>query len=92
MTARAKFLGAVGVPLLVTATGIIVTGANSLLGFYVNSTTAGTLILYDATSATNAISGTITPALGWNPFPASLINGLFATVGGTLNATFFVTT
>lgn len=92
MTARAKFLGTLGVPVIVTATGLILTGANGLLGFYVNSTTAGTLILYDALSATNAISGTITPAIGWNPFPASLLTGLFATVGGTLNATFFATT
>lgn len=77
----------------VTASGIVVTGPARLRGFYVNSTTAGTLVLYDGTTAGGtALSGTITPALGWNEFPVDLKAGLYATVGGTINATFFTET
>lgn len=61
-----------------------------LLGFYVNSTTAGTLVLKRGGASGTAISGTITPAIGFHRFPASCPAGLNATVGGTLNVTFFV--
>lgn len=77
----------------VAASGIIITGPARLRGFYVNSTTAGTLVLYDGTSAGGtALSATITPAIGWNEFPVDLKGGLYATVGGTLNVTFFTET
>jgi hypothetical protein len=64
------------------------TGA--LLGFYVNSTTSGTIVLYDSatTTTTTAITGTITPAVGWHSLPASYVNGLYAVIGATINVTF----
>jgi hypothetical protein len=58
-----------------------------LIGFYVNSTTAGTLVLRNGGSGGTAVSGTITPAIGWNSFPAGFPGGLYATVGGTLDVT-----
>lgn len=64
-------------------------GACQLLGFYVNSTTTGTLILDDGGSA---ISGTITPAIGWHTFPAQIGSKLGATIANTLNVTFFFST
>lgn len=73
---------------VVSATGTVNARPTRLLGFYVNSTSSGTLILYDAASATNAISGTITPAVGWHSFPASCGTGLHVAVGGTINVTF----
>lgn len=78
-----------GTPYNLTASGAV--GATNrpatLLGFYVNSTTAGTVVLNDASTAK---TGTITPAIGWHSFPASFPNGLQVTIGGTLNVTFVI--
>lgn len=73
-----------------TATGDVTTNAGSLLGFYVNSTTAGTIVLRDGGSGGTVMSGTITPAIGFHSFPATYgAGGLHATIGGTLNVTLF---
>jgi len=62
-----------------------------LLGFYVNSTTAGTLVLRNGTTGgATAIGGTITPAIGWNYYPVVCPLGIFATIGGALDVTFIV--
>lgn len=81
-----------GRPVNVTATTQLTRlGAPAnLVGFYVNSTTAGTIVLRNGSSSGTAISGTITPAIGWHAFPAACENGVHATLGGTLNVTFFV--
>lgn len=60
----------------------------TLLGFYVNSTTGGTIAFAESSGGT-AISGTITPAIGFHRFPASCPNGLYATIANTLNVTLF---
>ena len=62
-----------------------------LLGFYVNSTTGGTLVLTKGGSGGTAMSGTITPAIGFHRFPAYCAGGLHATIANTLNVTFFIT-
>lgn len=78
-----------GTPYNVTATGNI--GATSrgatLIGFYVNNTSAGTIILKDGGSSGTAKSGTITPVIGFHRFPAVFPNGLGVTIGGTLDVT-----
>jgi len=75
----------------ITATGdVILTKNTVLLGFYVNSTTAGTLVLRRGGSGGTVLGGTITPAIGFHKFPVSCIAGLHATVGGTIDVTFFV--
>jgi hypothetical protein len=61
-------------------------------GFYVNSTAAGTIIIYDdpATGTTTPISGTITPAIGYHMFPACFSTGCYiAVTGGSINLTAF---
>lgn len=60
-----------------------------LIGFYVNSTTSGTIVIHDSASASvnNAISGTITPAIGFHRFPAALGSGLRVVIANTLNIT-----
>lgn len=73
----------------ITVTGNVSTGACALLGFYVNSTSAGTLVLKDGGSAGTALCGTITPAIGFHRYPVSTGGILHATVGGTIDATFF---
>jgi ApbE superfamily uncharacterized protein (UPF0280 family) len=84
-----------GTPVVVTNTGgstVVKKQPGQIVGFYVNSTTSGTLAFYDAATAvtTTAVSGTITPAVGWHSFPAALVTGCYIVVGGTINATIFV--
>lgn len=57
-----------------------------LIGFYVNSTTGGTLVLSDGAAA---VSGTITPAIGFHRFPGSFGTSCTATIANTLSVTFF---
>jgi hypothetical protein len=74
----------------ITETGAVSTGACQLIGFYVNSTNAGTLVLRDGGSGGTVMSGTITPAVGFHRFPANVGTSLYATIAGTaLNVTFF---
>lgn len=76
----------------ITATGDIgkANTSKALLGFYVNNTAAGTLVIRRGGSAGTVISGLITPAIGYHPFPADCPGGLHVTIGGALDATFFV--
>lgn len=73
----------------ITATGNVSTGACSLIGFYVNSTTGGTLVLKDGGSSGTALGGTITPAIGFHRYPVSTGGVLHATIANTLDVTFF---
>lgn len=74
----------------VTATGIVVAVPCQIIGFYVSSTAAGTIRMSDSPSgAGNPIGGTITPPVGMQWHPAIFVNGLFVTIGGTIDATFF---
>jgi hypothetical protein len=73
-----------------TVTGDVTTTDTALVGFYVNSTNAGTLILKEGGGSGTALSGTITPAIGFHPYPCRAEAGLHATIAGTaLNVTFF---
>jgi len=74
----------------ISATGAVSTGACQLIGFYVNNTTAGTLVLRDGGASGTVMSGTITPAIGFHRFPANVGVSLYATIAGTaLDVTFF---
>lgn len=85
-----QFTVEVGTPTNLTATGNVVAVTDCvLIGFYVNSTTSGTLVLKRGGSSGTAISGTITPAVGFHPFPAACPGGLHVTVGSTIDVTFF---
>ena len=74
-----------------TATGDVTTNPGSLLGFYVNSTTGGTVVFRDGGSGGTVMCGTITPAAGtFHRFPATFgSGGLHATIANTLNVTIF---
>lgn len=83
----------VGNAVNLTATGTIAPNHCQLLGFYVNSTTAGTVVIRrgaGGTSSGTAISGTITPAIGYHKFPADCPGGAHVTIANTLDVTFFV--
>ena len=74
----------------ITETGAVSTGPCQLIGFYVNSTNAGTLVLKDGGSGGTVMCGTITPAIGFHRFPANDGSSRHATIAGTaLNVTFF---
>ena len=73
----------------ITATGAVSNGPCQLIGFYVNNTTVGTLVLRNGGASGDVMSGTITPAIGFHRFPANVGVSLYATVGGTLDVTFF---
>lgn len=68
----------------------ITTGPCQLLGFYVNSTSSGTMNIKDGGSSGTALCGTITPAIGFHRFPAAVgTSAYFTIVSGSLNVTFF---
>ena len=75
----------------ITSTSAVCAGAGQLVGFYVNSTTAGTIVLRDGGASGTVMSGTITPAVGFHAFPAVFGTSLHATIGGTIDVTFFFT-
>lgn len=79
----------VGTAKNLTASASVKAGQGAMLGFYVNSTTSGTVAFYDdpATGTTLALTGTITPAVGWHGLPVAFANGLNVVIGATLNVT-----
>lgn len=82
-----------GTTVNITSTSDVILTTNCvLLGFYVNSTTGGTLVLKKGGSGGTALGGTITPAVGFHRFPAQCRGGLHATIANTLDVTFFVVT
>jgi len=78
-----------GTPKNLTATGSIYTKSCNIVGFYVNSTTGGTIVLKDGGASGTALGGTITPAIGWHFYPASFGTSAHATIANTLDVTFF---
>lgn len=73
-----------------TATGAVFGNRAQMLGFYVNSTSSGTLVFRDGGASGTTVSGTITPAIGWHFFPMEFAQSPHVTVGGTINVTFSI--
>ena len=73
-----------------TSSGAFSLTPGSLIGFYVNSTTGGTIVIKDGGTSGTAVSGTITPAVGWHTYPAQITSssGGFATLANTIDVTF----
>ena len=78
-----------GVPKNLTASGAVSLVPGNLLGFYVNSTSSGTIVIRDGGAAGTALSGTITPAIGWREFPCYCTSACYATIANTLDVTLF---
>jgi hypothetical protein len=80
-----------GTPINLSASGAISLCPGSILGFYVNATSGGTLVIANGGASGTAITGTITPAIGWHEFPAAITStlGAYATIAvAALNVTF----
>ena len=80
-----------GTPTVLTGSGAVSLAPGTLLGFYVASTTGGTVVVLNGTTAAGtAISGTITPAAGtFHRFPAFCTSGCYLTLANTINLTAF---
>ena len=74
-----------------TATGnVYATKDAYLLGFFVNSTSSGTIVFRKGGSGGTVLNGTITPAAGqFYRFPVFCPGGIHATIANTLNVTVF---
>lgn len=81
-----------GTPVRVSATGLVRSIPGNLIGVVVNSTTSGTITLYDELSATGTpFVNAIAPTAGvYVRIPASLAKGLYFVEGNTIDVTFFV--
>jgi len=71
------------------STSAVKNGRGILRGMYVNSTSSGTIKIYDSlTQANLVLFNTITPAVGYqNLGDVSFNTGLSVTIGGTLDVT-----
>ena len=81
-----------GTPINITATAAVGTRAGTLLGYYVNNKTAGaTLVLtHGSTAGGAAITGTVTPLIGYHALNAFCPTGVYATIAvQPMDITFF---
>jgi len=80
-------------PINLTASGQILSAPGTIKGFFVNSTSSGTVRIADnTTSGSGYTGGAITPAAGqFYPYgPCGLSTGGYVTITGTIDVTFFV--
>ena len=81
-----------GTPIIKSATAAVGTRAGTLLGFYVNNKNVGaTLVLsHGAAAGGAAITGTITPLIGFHRLRMYCPSGCYATIAvDAMNITFF---
>ena len=77
-----------GVPVNLTGSGAVSVAAGTLIGIYVNSTSSGTVVVRNgSTSGGTAVTGTITPAIGYHAMNMYLSDGCYITIGSTINIT-----
>ncbi len=81
-----------GTPINLAASAAVAKSAGTLLGFYVNNKTVGaTLVLSAGTVAGGtALTGTITPLIGWHALQVYCPTGVYATIAvQPMDITFF---
>lgn len=71
-----------GTPINLSATAAVSKASGTLIGYYVNNKTAGgTLVLsHGSVSGGAAITGTVTPLIGYHAMHVYCPTGLFATI------------
>ena len=74
-----------------TASGLVLSGAGKLAGIFVASASSTpTIKIWDNTSAAAPVLvNTFSPSIGWNAIPASVQNGIYVTISGTVDCTVF---
>jgi hypothetical protein len=74
------------------ATSVLITGRDcELLGFWAEAT--GAIAMYDSATVAGvgtAIFNMTGCAIGWNPFPVALVNGLVVNAATATNAVFVI--
>ena len=72
-----------------SASGLVRTGPGQLLGIFVASSSAGTIKVWDNTSAATTVLVNTFTAVGGSfyPMPFSFTTGLYVTIAGTLDCT-----
>lgn len=81
-----------GTPINLSATAAVSKAAGTLIGFYVNNkTSGGTLVLSHGSAAGGtAITGTVTPLIGFHAMHIYCPTGLYATIAvQPMDITFF---
>ncbi len=81
-----------GTPINLAASAAVSKASGTLIGFYVNNKTAGATLVLSHGSATGgtAITGTITPLIGFHAMHIYCPTGLFATIAvQPMDITFF---
>ena len=81
-----------GTPINLAATAAVSKASGTLLGFYVNNKTIGATLVLSHGTATGgtAITGTITPLIGFHALHVYCPTGLFATIAvQPMDITFF---
>lgn len=78
-----------GTPVNLSSSGAISLQAGTMIGYHVNSTTSGTMVIRNGGASGTAVTGTITPVPGFQAFPAYFTNGAYVTLANTIDVTFF---
>lgn len=75
----------------ISASAQVLDGPGRIIGIFVASTTAGTIKVWDALTATgDIVVNTFTPLAGaFYPIPARCVIGAYVTLGGTIDCTVF---
>ena len=80
-----------GTPVNLSASGAVSLQPCNVIGYHVNSTSGGTLVFRNGTTASGtALNAAVAPLVGFTAFPASLNTGCFLTISGTIDVTVFV--
>lgn len=79
-----------GTPVNLSASGAVSLVPGSILGYHVNSTSGGTLVIRNGgTSSGTALNAAVAPGVGFTAFPAYCTSGCYVTISGTIDVTVF---
>lgn len=85
------YVNQAGVPINLSSSGALSLVPCSIIGYHVNSTSGGTLVFRNGTTAGGtAVNAAVAPFVGFTAFPASLNAGCYLTISGTIDVTVFV--
>ena len=78
-----------GTPVNLAASGAISLASGTMIGYHVNSTTGGTMVIRNGGASGTVVTGTITPLPGFQAFPGYFTSGAYVTLANTIDVTFF---
>lgn len=79
-----------GAPINLSSSGVVSLRPGTLIGYHVNTTSGGTLVIKDGTTTSGtALNAAVTPGTGFTAFPATCSTGCYVTISGTIDVTFF---